>query len=66
MDRFDAIWMAVLAYPDFLKFNRMYAAVSQWMGREMPALGQILLPAFSAPLWGPTLSEKPKFTQEIL
>jgi DNA-directed RNA polymerase subunit N (RpoN/RPB10)/oligoribonuclease (3'-5' exoribonuclease) len=66
MDRFDAIWMAVPAYPDLLKFNKTYAAVSQWTGKEMRALGRILLPVFSAALWGPTSSEKPKFTQAIL
>jgi hypothetical protein len=47
MDRFDAIWMAVPAYPDLLKFNKTYAAVSQWTGKEMRALGRILLPVFS-------------------
>jgi hypothetical protein len=66
MDRFDAIWMGVPAYPDFLKFNKTYAVVSQWTGKEMRALGRILLRVFSAALWGPTSSEKPKFTQAIL
>jgi hypothetical protein len=58
LDRFDAIWTAVPAYPGLLKFNKAYGAVIQWTGKEMRALCRILLPVFAATLSNPTTTEK--------
>jgi hypothetical protein len=66
LDRFDAIWIAVPAYAGILKFNKAYGAVSQWTGKEMRALGRILLPVFAAMLSNPTTTEKAIFRDAIL
>ena len=64
--RFDAIWSIVPAYPALLRFNKPYTAVSQRQGKEMRALGRVLLPVFAATLSNPSAAEKNKFKDAIL
>jgi Plavaka transposase len=70
MDRFNKLWLRVPPYPGLLQFGKPYTAISQWQGKEMKALGKIILPVFAATLsnLGPTTTstQKSAFKEAIL
>jgi len=66
MPRFNELWRLVPAYPGFVQFNKPYTAVSQWQGKEMKALGRVIVPIFSATLITPSAAQKGPFKDAIL
>jgi len=53
-------------YPGFARFNTPYSQVTQWSGKEINALGQMIVPVFAVTLLYPLASQRIPFTEALL
>jgi len=53
-------------YCGFARFNKPYSQVTQWSGKEMNALGRVMVPVSAATLPNPSESQKIPFTEALL
>ena len=65
LQTFDTIWKSLAAYPSYSALNKEYSRVSQWTGKEMRNLVQVILPCFAASLCHPNAAEPPIFTKAL-
>jgi hypothetical protein len=66
MQHFNQIWRQMPSFPDFLRFNKDYTAVSQWQGKEMRSLGRVILPVLAATLRnGKDAAERQQFKDAL-
>jgi hypothetical protein len=54
IDQFNKLWAMMPPYPGFARFNKPYSQVTQWSGKEMRALGRVIVPLFAATLSNPS------------
>jgi thiaminase len=66
IDKFNQLWAMMPPYPGFAQFNKPYSQVMQWSGKEMKALGRVIVPAFAATLLNPLASQRIPFTEALL
>jgi len=64
--RFNQLWARMPPYPGFASFNKPYSQVTQWSGKEMKALGRVIVPDFAATLLKASVSQKIPFTNALL
>ena len=53
-------------YPAFARFNKPYSLVMQWSGKDMNALGCVIVPVFVATLLNSLVSPRIPFTDTLL
>jgi len=56
----------MLPYPGFALFNKPYSQVTRWSGKEMKALGRVIVPVLAATLLNPSASERIPFPEALL
>ena len=66
IDKFNQLWAMMPPYPGFARFNKPYSQVTQWSGKEMKALGRVIVPVFAATLLNPSASQRIPFTEALL
>jgi hypothetical protein len=62
---FNLVWASMESFPGLKMLNKSYSVVTQWNGREMRQLLQIILPAFTATLVDPLPAQKQDFSTSI-
>jgi len=65
LDKYNAIWLSVLAYHDLTPKNKSYEEVSQWNGKEMKEMSLYLLGVVTESLRGGSPSQRPIFNYAI-
>jgi len=63
---FNQLWAMMPPYPGFARFNKPYSQVTQWSGKEMKALGRVIVPVFTATLLNPSASQRIPLTEDLL
>jgi len=66
IDKFNQLWAMKPPYPGFTRFNKPYSQVTQWSGKEMKALGRVIVPVFAATHLKPLASQRIPFTEALL
>jgi len=66
IDKFKQLWAMMPPYPGFARFNKPYRQATQWSGKEMKALGHVIVPVFMATLLNPLASQTISFTDALL
>ena len=66
IDKFNHLWPMMPPYPGFTRFDKAYSLVTQWSGKEMKALGRVIVPVLAATLLNPSASQKIPFTEALL
>jgi len=50
MDKFPLLRAMMPSYPSFARFDKQYSQGTQWSGREMNAVGCVIVPVLAATL----------------
>ena len=66
IDKFNQLWVRMPPYSDFTRFDKPYSQVMQWGGKEVKALGHMIVPVFTATPSNPLLSQWIPFTEALL
>jgi hypothetical protein len=66
IDKFTQLWAMMPPYPGSAQFNKPYSQVTQWSGKEMKALGCVIVSVFAATLLNPSASQRIPFTEALL
>jgi hypothetical protein len=66
IDRFNDLWAIMPYYPGFARFNKPYTAVTQWSGKEMKALGCVIVPIVTTMLFDPSSEQQGPFESAML
>jgi len=66
IDKFNQFWAMMPPYPGFARFNKPYSQVTQCSGKEMEALGHVIVPVFATTLLNPSTSQSIPFTEALL
>jgi len=66
IDISNQLWANMPLYPGFVQFDKLYRQVTQWSGKELNALGHVIVPVFMATLLNLTASQKIPFTEALL
>ena len=66
INKFNQLWAMMPSYPGFARFNKPYSQVTQWSGKEMKALGRVIVPVFAATHFNPSASQRIPFTEALL
>jgi len=66
IDKFNQLWAMMPPYPGFPRFNKPYSQVMQSSGKEMKALGHVIVPVFAVTLLNPSASRSIPFTEALL
>jgi len=66
IDEFNQHWALMPPYPGFAWFNKSYRQVMQWSGKEMKALGRLIVPDCTGTLLYPLASQRIRFTEALL
>jgi len=61
IDKFNQRWVMMPPYPGFARFNKPDCQVTQWSGKEMKALGHVIVPVLTATLLYPLVSQRIPF-----
>jgi hypothetical protein len=64
--KFNQLWAMMPPYSGFARFNKPYSKVRQWSGKEMKALGHLIVPVFTATLLNPSASHRIPLTEALL
>jgi len=46
INRFNQLWAMMPPYPGFARLNKPYGQVTQWSGKVMKAVGQVIVRVF--------------------
>ena len=65
LNNFDTAWISSTSYPNFVRPTKAYRYVTQWTGKEMHNLANILLPCFAAALVRPTPDQRQPFAKAL-
>jgi len=66
INKFNQLWAMMPPYPGFARFTKPYSQVTQWSGKEMKALGHVIVPVFAATLSNPLVNQRIPFTEVLL
>jgi len=66
IDKFYQLRAMMPPYSGLAWFNKLYSQVMQWRGKEMKALGHVVVPVFIATLLNPLASQRIPFTEALL
>jgi len=66
IDQFNQLWAIMPPYSGFARLNQPYSQVMQWSGKEMKALGRVIVPVSAATLLNPSATQKILFTDALL
>jgi hypothetical protein len=66
IDKFNQLWVMMPPYPGFAQYNKPYSQVTQWSGKEMKALGRVIIPVSAATLLNPSARKWLPFTEALL
>jgi len=55
--KFNQLWAMMAPYPGFAQFNKPYSHVTQSSGKEIKALGHMIVPVFAVTLFNPLASQ---------
>jgi hypothetical protein len=53
IDKFKQLWAMMPPYPGFARLNKPHIQATQLSGKEMKALGHVIVPVFAATLLNP-------------
>jgi len=65
-DKFNQLWAMMPPYPGFAQFNKPYNQVTEWSGKEMRALGRVIIPLLVVTCLNPSASQRIPFTEDLL
>jgi hypothetical protein len=66
IDKFNQLWVMMPPYPGFAQFKKPYSHGTQWSGKEMKALGSVIVAVFTATLFNLLASQRIPFTDALL
>jgi len=64
--KFNQLWAMMLPYPCVARFNKPYSQVMQGSGKDMKALGPVIVTVFAATLLNPSANQMIPFTESLL
>jgi len=65
LDKYNAIWLSVLAYHDLTPNNKSYKEVCEWNRKEMKEMSRYLLGVVTQSLQGRNPTQRPIFNRTI-
>jgi hypothetical protein len=66
IDKFNQLWAMMPPYPGFTGFNKPYSKMMQSSGKEMKALGRVIVPGFVGTHFNLSASQRIPFTEALL
>jgi hypothetical protein len=57
INKFNQLWAMIPPYPAFTRFNKPYSQVTEWSGKEIKALGWVIVQIFAGTLSNPLASQ---------
>ena len=66
IDKFNQLWAMMPPYPGVTRFNKPYSQVTQCSGKEMKALGRVIVPVLTATHLKPSASQRIHFKEALL
>jgi len=66
IDKCNQVWAMMPPYPGFARFNKPYSQVTQWRGKEMKAVGLMIVPVFAVTVLNPSASQRIPVTEALM
>jgi len=66
IDKFNQLWAIMPPYPVCAQLSKPYSHVTQWNGKEMKALGHVIVSVFTATILNPSASQRIPFKEALL
>jgi len=66
IDKFNQLWAIMPPYLGFARLNKPYSQVTQWSGKEIKALGCVIVRVSMATLLNPSASQRIPLTEALL
>jgi len=66
IEKINQLWAMMPPYPGFVQFDKQYSQVMQWSGKEMKALGWVIVPVFAGTILIPLASKRIPSIEAVL
>jgi len=63
--KFNQLWVTWPPYSGFTRFNTLYSQVTWWGGKQMNALGRVIVPVFAATHFNPSAIQRIPLTEPL-